>query len=118
MHLHAFAADDNGPPPMAICPGEPFPTRDAKEDWVQTFTLASKQPPCRNPIWGTLTDEGLMRETLSILNRRNIVGMTSGPLIETWRKSGGLRIMPALEFTGPPQSWPKPDAFRKQLKDG
>lgn len=118
MHLHADAADENGPPPMAICPGEAFPTRDAKEEWVQVFTLASKQPQCKNPIWGTLTDEGLMRETLTIMNRRNIVGLTSGPLLDKWRRAGALRIMPALTFEGPPESWPKPEAIRKQLKDG
>jgi len=118
MHLHAYAADANGPPPMAVCPGEAFPTRDAKEEWAQVFTLASKKPPCKNPIWGTLTDEGLMRETLTIMNRRNIVGLASGPLIGKWRKAAPLRVLPALEFDGPPQAWPKPDAFRKQLQDG
>ena len=118
MHLHADPADTNGPPPMAICPGEAFPTRDAREEWVQVFTLASKQPPCRSPIWGSLTDEGLMRETLTIMNRRNVVGLASGPLLDKWRKAGALRILPALEFGGPPESWPKPDVIRKQLKDG
>ena len=118
MHLHSSTADSNGPPPMAFCLGEPFPPRDAREEWVQVFTLWAKKPACKNAIWGALTDEGLMRETLSILNRRNITGLTSGPLIDKWRKAGGLRIMPALAFEGPPESWPKPDVIRKQLKEG
>ena len=32
MHLHAFAADENGPPPMSICLGDAFPARDAREE--------------------------------------------------------------------------------------
>jgi hypothetical protein len=118
MHLHADAADDNGPPPLAICPGEPFATHDPREEWIQVFTLAAKKPACKNPIWGPLTDEGVMRETLAILNRRNIVGLASGPLLDKWRTPGGLRILPALEFHGAPESWPKPDEIRKKLKEG
>ena len=118
MHLHAFAADENGPPPLVMCLGEPFPPRDAREDWVQAFTLWSKKPSCKSAIWGSLTDEGLMRETIAVLNRRNITGLTSGPLIGKWRTLGGLRIMPALMFEGPPESWPKPEEIRKKLKEG
>ena len=118
MHLHSTTADANGPPPMAFCFGEPFPPNDPRDDWAQVFTLFMKSPKCKNGVWGSLTDEGLMRETLSILGRRNMVGLTSGPRIDEWRKAGGLRIMPALEFGGPPQSWPKPEEIRKKLKDG
>jgi hypothetical protein len=118
MHLHALPADANGPPPTAICPGEPFPARDPRQDWVQMFTLASKRPPCKNAIWGTLTDDALMRETLTILNRRNITAVTSGDRLDKWRASGGLRLMPALQFGGPPASWPPPETIRKQLKEG
>lgn len=118
MHLHSDRADANGPPPMGMCLGEPFPSRDASEDWAQVFTLWSKRPGCKTGVWSALTDEGLMRETITILNRRNITGLTSGPLIEPWRRAGGLRIMPALMFEGPPESWPKPEAIKKQLKDG
>jgi hypothetical protein len=118
MHLHSDHADANGPPPMGMCLGEPFPSRDASEDWVQVFTLWSKRPACKSGVWSALTDEGLMRETITILNRRNMTGLTSGPLIESWRRAGGLRIMPALMFEGPPESWPKPEVIKKQLKDG
>src|SRR5437870_670995 len=118
MHLHAFAADQNGPPPLVMCLGEPFPPRDAREDWVQAFTLWSKKSSCKSAIWGSLTDEGLMRETIAVLNRRNITGLTSGSRIDKWRIAGGLRIMPALMFEGPPESWPKPEEIRKKLKEG
>jgi hypothetical protein len=118
MHLHAYAADANGPAPMAICPGEPFAPRDAHDNWEQAFTLASKRPLCKNPIWSALTDDGVMKESLAIMSRRNIIGLASGPLLDKWHKAGGLRILPALEFEGPPESWPKPDEIRKQLKEG
>lgn len=118
MHLHALRADANGPPPLAMCLGEPFPPRDAGEEWTQVFTLFMKRPACKSGVWSSLTDEGLMNETITILNRRNITGLTSGPLLEAWRRAGGLRVMPALIFGGPPESWPKPDAIKKKLKEG
>ena len=59
-----------------------------------------------------------MKESLAIMARRNIIGLTSGPLLDKWRKAGGLRILPALAFEGPPESWPKPEEIRKQLKEG
>ncbi len=118
MHLHADMADSNGPPPMAMCLGDAFPPRDAREEWAQVFTLWSKRPGCKNFVWGSMTDEALMRETIAVLNRRNITGLTSGPRLDTWRTAGGLRIMPALLFGGPPESWPKPEEIRKKLKDG
>ena len=118
MHLHSSAADENGPPPMAICPGAAFPAHDPKTPWLDTFMQYAKKPPCRNAIWGPVTDAEVMTRTLAILKRRNITAVTSGPLLDAWRKAGGARIVPALMFGGPPASWPKPEEFRKQLKDG
>ena len=118
MHLHALKADANGPPPLALCPGTAYPGRDPAQDWVETFTAALKTPPCTNPIWGATTDEEVMTQTLEVLERRNIIGVTSGSQLAKWRKAGGDRIVPALAFGGAPQSWPKPEEFRKRLQEG
>ncbi len=118
MHLHADTADANGPPPMAICPGQAFPPRDPANEWLQIFTAWAKNPPCKSPIWGPATDDAVMSRTLAILERRNIIAVTSGPLLDRWRKAGGPRIVPALAFGGPPASWPAPEEFRKRLQEG
>jgi hypothetical protein len=118
MHLHASKADDNGPPPIAICaPFPEMPVQDPAKTWVETFTGWVKNPPCKNPIWGPETDEGVMKETLEILERRNIYAVTSGPLIETWKKAGGIRIIPGLKF-GLTENLFTPDEVRRWFKEG
>src|SRR5436190_17799575 len=78
MHLHANRADDNGPPPTYMCPGFENYGVDPKQPAADALT---KNPPCPNPLVGAATDEALMKGTLEILERRNIIGVTSGPLL-------------------------------------
>lgn len=114
MHLHAVGADANGPPPMALCaPALEYPVWDPRESWPQTFTAWAKNPRCPNPIWGPTTDEAVMTQTLEILKRRNIFGVTSGPLLERWREPGGDRIIPGLEFGLGTTPLPTPDQVRQ-----
>ncbi len=38
MHLHASAADENGPPPLALCAPVPeFPVRDPTRPWGEIW---------------------------------------------------------------------------------
>jgi hypothetical protein len=60
------------------------------------------------------SDDELMTETLEILRRRNVVGVTSGPYLERWREAGGDRIIPALGFTFQPDA-PAADEVRESL---
>ena len=51
MHLHAFAADEQGPPPVAVCaPLGMFGAWDQGEDYGTAFLRRLKQPPCSNPV--------------------------------------------------------------------
>jgi uncharacterized protein len=118
MHLHALPANANGPPPVAICaPPEDYPALDPKVGWAQTFAARSKHPPCANPVWGPTTDDSVMTQTLAILTRRNIYGVTSGPLLDGWRTPGGVRIIPSLlfQFGDAP---PTPEQVRQWFKAG
>ena len=94
MHLHANRADDNGPPPTYLCPGFENYGLDPK----QPADALTKKPPCPNVLVGAATDETLMTETLEILQRRNIIGVTSGPLVDRWRQMGGDRVIPSATF--------------------
>ena len=59
MHLHALAADDQGPPPLAICtPIDPFPAWDPAQPYGATFMTMLKEPRCDNPVWSPMTEEG------------------------------------------------------------
>jgi predicted TIM-barrel fold metal-dependent hydrolase len=118
VHLHAAAADDNGPPPMALCaPPALYPVLDPRESWAQTFTAWSKKPPCSNPIWGPTTDDSVMTLSLEILKRRNIFAVTSGALLTRWSSAGGDRIIPALGFSFR-ASPPSPDQVREWFREG
>lgn len=102
MHLHAHGADVNGPPPTHICPGGAYPVHDPTRPWPAVFGDWLRNPPCREPLRGSASNDELMTETLEILRRRNVFGVTSGPYLEHWREAGGDRIIPALSFTFQP----------------
>ncbi len=114
MHLHALGADHQGSPPVGMCtPINPFPAWDQAGTYGADFMAMLKHPPCPNPVWSPLTDEALMRETLAVMERRNIYGVLSGPFdrVAEWRRIAPRRLIPALMFQiGPRQ--PPPDSLR------
>lgn len=114
MHLHALAADDQGPPPVGICtPIEPFPAWDPAEPYGATFMTMLKQPPCDDPVWSPMTDEELMSETIDVLERRNIFGVLSGTpdRVADWMAAAPGRFLPGLGFRLGPDALP-PDSLR------
>jgi len=98
MHLHARHANYAGanPPPMCA-PFAVMPRSDAANP--QNLAFAT-DPPCANPILPATTDEAVMRETIAVMERRNIVGMVSGEpdLMATWRAAAPARIIPGLDL--------------------
>lgn len=60
-------------------------------------------PPCERPILPAATDEQVMRDTIAVMERRNIFGMVSGEpdLIAVWRDAAPDRIIPGLDFRLP-----------------
>ena len=101
MHLHAIAADEEGPPPVAICsPIDPFPTWDPAQPYSTTFMKMVKQPPCPDPVWSPKTDEELMTQTIEVMKRRNIFGVLSGTpdRVATWMKAAPGRFYPGFQL--------------------
>lgn len=118
IHLHASPADNNGPPPTGICAGAPgFPAHDPGTPWLPEFLAWAANPPCDDPIWGPETDREVMEQTLEILYRRNIYGVTSGRFLADYIEHGGGRIMPSLSF-GLREGGPSPERVREQLESG
>lgn len=102
MHMHAFAADAMGPPPLAICaPFEEWPVWDQRQPYGAIFMGVSKEPTCENPVWSPETDRELMRQTIEVMERRNIIGVLSGApeMVATWREAAAGRFIPGLAFT-------------------
>jgi predicted TIM-barrel fold metal-dependent hydrolase len=115
MHLHALAADSQGPPPLAMCtPIDPLPTWDPSHPYEQTFMGMLKNPRCADPVWSPKTDDEVMTQTLDVMKRRNIFGVVSGPAgrVETWVKAQSDRIVPAVWLDLSEKSTLSPDAMR------
>lgn len=118
VHLHALHATAQGPPPLAFClPASGFPPAESGSTWRDTFLESQKNPSCPDPIWSAETDEELMDRTLAIMERRNVTGITSGPLVAAWQRRGGERVMPGLLFAGGPDA-PSVDSVRAWMEDG
>ncbi|HEX2804443.1 MAG TPA: amidohydrolase family protein [Sphingomicrobium sp.] len=102
MHMHAMAADAQGPPPLAMCtPFGEFPAWDQRNSYGDQLMHRFKQPTCKDPIWSSKSDDALMRETLAVMERRNIRAVLSGPAdkVATWRKAAPDRFWPALTLS-------------------
>jgi uncharacterized protein len=120
MHLHAARASSNGPPPTALClPFTEIPTHDPATSWAQGFGKQLKNPRCADAIWGPATDEAVLSETIAVLERRNIVALTSGPaaLLEQWQKAAPERIKPALGFRFQQRSVPSAAEVRQWFQE-
>jgi predicted TIM-barrel fold metal-dependent hydrolase len=129
MHMHAYAADAMGPPPVAICaPFEEWPSWDQRQPYGAQFMEMSKNPTCANPVWSPETDEDLMRRTIEIMERRNIVAVLSGPstLVAKWREAAPARFIPGLgfsaagdtPFSAAVDASVTPDALRRMVESG
>ncbi len=100
MHVHALAADDQGPPPLAMCtPMDPMPVWDQKGPWIEAFIGTFKQPACRNPIWSPKSDDELRQRTLAVMERNNIIGVVAGrqAMVAAWARDAPARVLPSLE---------------------
>jgi predicted TIM-barrel fold metal-dependent hydrolase len=98
MHLHA----SDGNPPWAVCVPwvTQVPAWDPNRTWEEVWNEAVTNPPCPNPIWPPKGEEAVMRQTIAVLERRNIVGVLSGPpeRVLRWRDAAPDRFIPAVEF--------------------
>ena len=119
MHLHAMNVDANGPVPTAIGRGNPsWPDYDPEKSWLETFMHFMKNPYGDNPIVSPMTNDELRDQTLEVLKRRNIYGLTSGGRLDEYIEHGGEYVMPSLSFSTNIDHWPSPDEVRKILETG
>ena len=100
VHLHASAADQQGPPPLAMCtPMAPFPAWDPSQPYGEAFMARFKAPRCPDPVWSPVMDEELMTQTIDVMDRLNIVGVLSGTepdRIARWMAAAPDRFIPGL----------------------
>lgn len=121
VHMHALAADAQGPPPLAMC--TPFPEYaawDPAAPYRDLFMAKLKTPACADPIWSPSTDDEVMNQTLAIAERRNIVGVLSGPAarVAVWVKASPRRFIRGLHFQLGEKDTPSPAALRAMHNRG
>jgi hypothetical protein len=120
VHLHSLPANSQGPPPLALClPTTTLGAASSGSSWGAQMLSANRSPGCADPIWSPETDEELMEATVAIMERRNIIGVTSGVRREMWQERAGERIIPASRVlhSGGPLSIPL-EVLRNQIVDG
>ncbi len=120
MHLHALAADEEGPPPLGICaPLEEMPVWDQSRPYGEAWVAMLKQPPCARPVWSPMTDDEVMTQTIEVMTRRNIVGVLSGKpdRVAAWMKAAPGRFLPGCGLSLDPDD-PSPDSLRALHKVG
>jgi predicted TIM-barrel fold metal-dependent hydrolase len=98
MHLHAeLLAEFGGGGP--VCSNEGSIVLGG---WNPRVPLTLDQlGKCSVTVASSATDEAVMRETIALLERYNIRGVTAGPLelVTRWHAAAPDRIIPALAFT-------------------
>jgi predicted TIM-barrel fold metal-dependent hydrolase len=118
MHLHAYSADANGPPPLGLC--IPLSTHLPPLDpGRQVFKAVSREPRCADPIWSPLTDAAVMDQTTRVMKRRNIIGVLSGApeRVLRWREAAPDRFIPSVEFQLDRDAL-SPESLRRLFEDG
>lgn len=98
MHMHARLADHYGPPPLPICaPVDRMPFWDQSKSFLETL---EKFSGCKNPIWSAKTDEEVLRQTVAVMEKYNIIGVLGGKpeLVKKWMDAAPGRFIPGLDF--------------------
>lgn len=99
MHMHAQAADAQGPPPLAMCTplGDPLPAWDPIRPYGQVFMAMFKKPACSDPIWSPETDDEVRTRTIQVMERNNVYGLLSGEpeRVASWMRAAPGRFLPA-----------------------
>jgi uncharacterized protein len=128
MHVHAIAADRQGPPPRPMCaPFVRFPTLDPAEPYRSEYQAAWIRAPedavrrhCADVVWSERSDEEVMRRTIAVMERRNVVGVLTGTPegVAAWMAAAPGRFIPALEFSPATAAAVTPDSLRQLAERG
>ena len=112
MHMHAYPADAQGPPPVVVCaPYDTMPGRDPQASDQQYAAETFKTANCKHPIWSAESDDQVREQSLEMLRRYKMVAVTSGPFAQKWHAEAPELILPGLEFSI--RDAPKPESVRE-----
>jgi predicted TIM-barrel fold metal-dependent hydrolase len=101
VHLHAEAADEEGPPGQSVCaPYDIWPARDPGQPIQRYLDDLFKTPGCAHPIKSGATDKEVRDISIAKLELYNITAIASGmpQMVEQYRQAAPDRIIPAVYF--------------------
>lgn len=112
VHLHALSASAFGPPPASTC-ATPliFLPRDPRDAYG-----SDRFAECGTVLRSPANDADLLRDTLAMMARYDVVGVASGPIdiVRRWRTAAPDRIIPAVM----PNARTTNESIREWVKDG
>jgi uncharacterized protein len=120
VHMHALAADDQGPPPLGMCTPLEFPAWDPATPYGDVLIGQLKKPSCADPIWSPTSDDELRRQTVALMERRNVIGVLSGPAarVAEWVGANPRRFIRGLSLQLSDKDTPSPAALRTMHATG
>jgi predicted TIM-barrel fold metal-dependent hydrolase len=79
-----------------------------------------KEPPCRDPIWSPRSDAEMLARMIEVLDRNNVIAVTSGPpdILSRWLEATPERILAAHRFNLGRDVGISPDSLRRALATG
>jgi predicted TIM-barrel fold metal-dependent hydrolase len=98
MHLHARRANFDGHDAPSLCaPPTVMPRWDNSRPLAEGLT---PDPPCAAPLAPGRTADEVMRGTLAVMARHNIIAMVSGEpdSVARWRAAAPDRVIPGLDL--------------------
>ncbi len=120
VHIHALAANAQGPPPVWMCtPFEEVPYSRSGSTYGQTWQALREDPPCADPLWSPTSDREVRDQTIAVMKRHNVYGVLSGTpaRVADWSAAAPGRFIPGLGFNVA-SSAVTPDSLRRLHADG
>ncbi len=103
VHLHAQPVSNYGPPGQKFCtPITDFHPFDPGQgvSWPDEWIARNLEPDCDKWVPAAASDDALMRETLAVMERRNIIGVVGADPETTkkWHGAAPDRVIRSLTF--------------------
>ena len=124
MHLHAFKANAEGPPPLKMgVPFDNFGSWDPRVPYASVFMKALKTGEGeKRSTTSPLTDDSLRIQTIRALRDNNVFAVTSGDVdvVRKWHKEAPRRIINGVfwDFNIAKKKGLTVDSLRKLFKSG